>query len=126
MKAIKTFYEVRKVTGFVDMAEEKSRLTTCEEQIMNDLFFDDEYNYEVVEKFEDISFVSYQKGMKILDDSKNEVSVVEKETECGKKYYQLAVEIYIMVEVDEYEDGVIETSGSKDYRHLELPTSWAE
>ena len=126
MKAIKTFYEVRKVTGFVDMAEEKSRLTTREEQIVNGLLFDDKYDYEVVEKFEDTSFVSYQKGMKVLNDYGNKVSVVEKETEYGKKYYQLAVEMYTMVEVDEYEDGVIETSGSKDYRHLELPTSWAE
>ena len=126
MKAIKTYYEVRKVTGFVDMDEKKSELTTKEDQIINGLLFDDEYNYDVVKKFEDTSFASYQKGMMVLDDNRNQISVVEKTTEYGKKYYQLAVEMYILFEVDEYEDGVKETSGTMDYRHLELPTSWAD
>ena len=126
MKAIKTYYEVRKVTGFVDMDEKKSKLTTKEDQIINGLLFDDEYNYDVVKKFEDTSFASYQKGMMVLDDNRNQISVVEKTTEYGKKYYQLAVEMYILFEVDEYEDGVKETSGTMDYRHLELPTSWAD
>ena len=126
MKAIKTYYEVRKVTGFVDMDEKKSELTTKEDQIINGLLFDDEYNYDVVKKFEDTSFASYQKGMMVLDDNRNQISVVEKTTEYGKKYYQLAVEMYILFEVDEYEDGVKETSGTMDYRHLKLPTSWAD
>ena len=126
MKAIKTYYEVRKVTGFVDMDEKKSELTTKEDQIINGLLFDDEYNYDVVKKFEDTSFASYQKGMMVLDDNRNQISVVEKTTEYGKKYYQLAVEMYILFEVDEYDDGVKETSGTMDYRHLELPTSWAD
>ena len=126
MKAIKTYYEVRKVTGFVDMDEKKSELTTKEDQIINGLLFDDEYNYDVVKKFEDTSFASYQKGMMVLDDNRNQISVVEKTTEYGKKYYQLAVEMYILFEVDEYEDGAKETSGTMDYRHLELPTSWAD
>ena len=130
MKVVKSYFEIRKVCGFVDMDKEKRGLTTNENAIVGGLLLDDEYEYEVVERLDDASYESYKKGWEFLESKKNKISVTEQtETKVGYysfKYYTLKVEMYLMVEVFEYEDGYVETDGCRDYCHFDLPKSWDE
>ena len=65
MKVVKSYFEIRKVCGFVDMDKEKRGLTTNENAIVGGLLLDDEYEYEVVERLDDASYESYKKRMGI-------------------------------------------------------------